>query len=206
MSADGKPDRDAVREALVCVLQSASLKSVDNLDDVLGSRHTAKFEDTADALLAAVSRPAEARGEPWGYACRVRYTDNVASDWWIRFRTEELPTSQQAQVIPLYAHPAPSGGEAYSKRVVRDEPGVTEIHVEARQVLRDGPMRVECWWSDEDGAYIASLTDDEERGRPFTATHTGIGATREEALAHLAVAEYVTALAVAAPRPETGEP
>ena len=92
-------------------------------------------------------------------------------------------------------------------RVIRDEPGVTEIHVNAREVLRDGPMLVECWFSEEDGAYIAQLTDTEPESRQFSATHTGLGATREEALAHLAVGAYVTALAVAAqPGPGTNAP
>lgn len=89
----------------------------------------------------------------------------------------------------------------FSKRVIRNEPGVTEIHVEAREVLQDGPVRVECWWSDEDGAYFAQLHDAEESTRPFTATHLAHGDTREQALAHLAIGEYVTALAIAHPSP-----
>lgn len=105
------PDRAAVREGLINAIEALRV-----------TVHRAPSEEFAmlwrnvhraiDALLVAVSRPAEARGEPWGYACRVRYTDNVASDWWIRFRTEELPTSHQAQVIPLYTRPAPVVSEA----------------------------------------------------------------------------------------------
>lgn len=120
---------------------------------------------------------------------------------------DDVTPCDLAKLRALATPPAAQPGEpvALSKRVVRNEPGVTEIHVEARDVVRDGPMRVECWWSEDDRAYLAQLTDAEESTRPFTATHTAHGDTREQALAHLAIGEYVTALVVAQPIGASGE-
>lgn len=63
------PDLDAVREALVRVLETAHLLGplCDALDLSFPQNHLANKHDCeriADALLAAVSRPAEARGVP----------------------------------------------------------------------------------------------------------------------------------------------
>jgi hypothetical protein len=84
-------------------------------------------------------------------------------------------------------------------------PGSTFIEVRNAVVVQDGPMTIRCWFSKEDNCYLASLHDAEQDDRPFHATHTAHGDTPEQALAHLAIAEYVLALAVASGPTREGE-
>ncbi len=141
------PERDAVRDALVSVFThfpySPELTiAAHRLIRALGLSLGSEAEAIADALLSRAQPErrtetyphdcgcetcpehtrAQPEGEPvaWGYACRVHYTDTVASDWWLRFRTEELPTSHQAQVVPLYTRPAPVVTEAMAIAAMRE--------------------------------------------------------------------------------------
>lgn len=82
-----------------------------------GAFVAAIHEDDLHTLLAAVSRPAEARGEPVAWGLRDKTTGRINAARGQRVNAEEIRDQLLAQridveVVPLYAHPAPSGGEA----------------------------------------------------------------------------------------------
>lgn len=80
----------------------------------------AAFEDARTLhLLAAVSRPAEARGEAVAWAVVGRDAglmrvegDKAAADAWCVQLAPGWADGDSWRVQPLYTHPAPSGGEA----------------------------------------------------------------------------------------------
>lgn len=59
--------------------------------------------------------------------------------------------------------------------------------------LVDGPVRVKCWPSEEDGGWIARVVDEADP-MATTLTASGFGTTMPAALAHLALALYAIAL------------
>jgi hypothetical protein len=63
-----------------------------------------------------------------------------------------------------------------------------QLKAKKREVLKDGPMTVTVEWSDDDDAFIALIWDAEGLHRKSIVSVAGFGASREEALAHLALA------------------
>lgn len=109
------------------------------------------------------------------------------------------------------------GTRATQVKESRNEPGIMEAEVHPTEVHRDGPMRVTLEWDAHqgtsgagyDGYWFARLTDDDREKRTVSYQPNGDGATREEALAVLAIAAYSGLIenlpALTAPQP-AGEP
>lgn len=128
------PERDAAREAdvlshLYQALDGSPDYTKANLKHVLGLPSNCDSHDIADALLAAVSRPAEARGEPTDAEVDAALKSLEVTHHW------NTPTRDRVRLALKCANqaaaPRPETGE------------VSEAMVEAFSVMWDGQKTLE---------------------------------------------------------------
>lgn len=106
------PDRAAVREALVRVLENCPPHFVGRLGDHLATKRDWTYEAIADALLAAVSRPAEARGYEEAITRLGAFlVGKLTQEQWGEIAPLVEDVARAADSLVRRAHPAPSGGE-----------------------------------------------------------------------------------------------
>ena len=93
-----------------------------------------------------------------------------------------------------------------SDKVITENPapGCTIIKVEKAFGMWDGTVRVGCDGSEEDGVWLARLLDTDPP-KHVTFAVTGAGDTKEQALAHLAIAYYTCAIPDEPEAPDAAE-